>query len=63
LYRYGTGMVALAAQKTLDKLTGVDLIDEASERWKAENGGDEKAVVADEDKPKAYPKPKKWEDI
>jgi hypothetical protein len=29
----GTGLVALAAQKWLDKLTGADLIDEAAARW------------------------------
>ena len=29
----GTGLVALAAQKGLDKLTGADLIDEAAARW------------------------------
>ena len=31
----GTGLMALGAQKWLDKLTGVDLIDEAAERWAA----------------------------
>ena len=32
----GTGLVALAAQKWLDKLTGVDLIDEQASKWEEE---------------------------
>jgi hypothetical protein len=32
----GTGLVALAAQKWLDKLTGVDLIDEQAAKWEEE---------------------------
>ena len=52
----GTGLVALAGQKWLDKLTGVDLIDEAAEKWAAggeggEIGGD-KATDGIEDKDK-----------
>lgn len=42
----GTGLMALGAQKWLDKLTGVDLIDEAAERWAA----GESAVPEDEKK-------------
>jgi hypothetical protein len=32
----GTGLCALAVQKWLDKLTGVDLIDEQAARWEEE---------------------------
>ena len=42
----GTGLMALGAQKWLDKLTGVDLIDEAAERWAA----GESAATEDEKK-------------
>lgn len=47
----GTGLVALAAQKWLDKLTGVDLIDEYEEKWKSGGGaGGDAAGVEEENK-------------
>ena len=38
----GTGLVALAAQKWLDKLTGVDLIDEQAAKWEEEKKAQER---------------------
>jgi hypothetical protein len=38
----GTGLCALAAQKWLDKLTGVDLIDEQAAKWEEEKKAQER---------------------
>ena len=38
----GTGLVALAVQKWLDKLTGVDLIDEQAAKWEEEKKAQER---------------------
>ena len=45
----GTGLVALAAQKWLDKLTGVDLIDEAAAKLSAGSGAGGEAGGEDAD--------------
>tara|TARA_B110000977_G_scaffold142580_1_gene180936 strand:- start:7691 stop:8167 length:477 start_codon:yes stop_codon:yes gene_type:complete len=46
----GTGLIALAAQKWLDKLTGVDLIDEQTAAWEEEKKEREEQGISTEEK-------------
>ena len=46
----GTGLIAIAAQKWLDKLTGVDLIDEQTAAWEEEKKEREEQGISTEEK-------------